>query len=71
MLVKIAVKLTLVEAGSGARVLPAYYSDNYVSLLAGETKVLDIAYPQMGAHGAMSVNVRGWNVPPASIRLAP
>jgi hypothetical protein len=67
----IAAKLTLVEAESAKRVLPAYYSDNYVSLLPGETKVLDIAYPQTAAHGTMSVNVRGWNVPPVSIQVVP
>jgi hypothetical protein len=67
----IAVKLTVVEAESAERVLPAYYSDNYVSLLPSETKVLDIAYPQTAAHGTMSVNVRGWNVPPVSIRVVP
>jgi hypothetical protein len=67
----IAVKLTLVEADDAERVLPAYYSDNYVSLLPGETKALDIAYPQTAAHGTMSVNVRGWNVPPVSIQVVP
>jgi len=60
-----------VDAESAERVLPAYYSDNYVSLLPGETKVLDIVYLQTAAHGTMNVNVRGWNVPPVSIKMVP
>ena len=59
------------EAHNAERVLPAYYSDNYVSLLPGETKVLDIAYPQTAAHVTMSVKVRGWNVAPVSIQVVP
>ena len=55
----LAVKLTLKDA-AGARVLPAYYSDNYVSLLPGETRTVSVRYPQ-GAAAAAVVAVRGWN----------
>jgi len=36
----IELKLTLLEADGKTRVLPAYYSDNYVSLLPGKRKRL-------------------------------
>ena len=54
----LAVKLTL-QDGAGARVLPAYYADNYVSLLPGETRTLTIRYP--AALAARRLGVRGWN----------
>ena len=56
-------KLTLEDAATGKRVLPAYYSDNYVSLLPGETRVVTIAYPTSAAAGAVKVGLRGFNVP--------
>ena len=44
-------KLTLVNAGDGTRILPAYYSDNYVSLLPGESKEIEIEFPAAAAKG--------------------
>jgi hypothetical protein len=55
----IETKLTLLKA-DGTRVLPAYYSDNYVSLLPGEERVVVVEYAAGG--GATQVGVRGWNV---------
>ncbi len=42
-------KLTLLNAGDGSRILPAYFSDNYVSLLPGESREIEIAYPAKSA----------------------
>ena len=67
----VATKLTLKDTATGLRILPAYYSDNYVSLLPGETKTIDIAYPAKSATATMKVELRGWNVTPASIALVP
>lgn len=57
-------KLTLVDA-KGERILPAYYSDNYVSLLPGEARTVEIRYPTGGGKVA-KVALRGWNVTPRS-----
>jgi hypothetical protein len=54
------VKLTLLDA-RGARVLPVYYSDNYIALLAGERRVLDVDCTA-GEHSCARVAIRGWNV---------
>ena len=54
-------KLTLLNAADGSRILPAYYSDNYVSLLPGETREIEIEYPAAAAKGAAQVALRGWN----------
>jgi len=59
-------KLTLLKA-DGTRVLPAYYSDNYVSLLPGESRDIAVEYP--GDSAAAQVGVRGWNVEKAIIAV--
>jgi len=63
----IATKLTLFGAG-GAQVLPAYFSDNYVSLMPGESRRIEVRYPAQAAKGAVSVKLRGWNVVPTSVK---
>ncbi|MBD8699648.1 beta galactosidase jelly roll domain-containing protein [Sphingomonas sp. CFBP 13714] len=57
-------KLTLFD-GRGVQILPAYFSDNYVSLLPGETRDVTVAYP--GDRGVASVRLRGWNSPATTI----
>ncbi len=53
-------KLTLEDGRTGERILPAYLSDNYVSLLPGETEHVTVRYPVRG--GAAKLGLRGWNV---------
>ena len=67
----LADKLTLLNATDGGRILPAYLSDNYVSLLAGETRDIEIEYPAASAQGAPQLAVRGWNLKPFTIAVAP
>jgi hypothetical protein len=63
----LATKLTLVDH-MGARILPALYSDNYLAVLPGEPRVVEIRYPaKLGDRAA--IHVRGWNVKPASVRV--
>jgi len=54
-------KLTLLNAADGTRILPAYFSDNYVSLLPGEAREIDVEYPAAG-RGAAELSLRGWNL---------
>jgi hypothetical protein len=54
------IKLTLKNAGTGERILPAYYSENYVSLLPGETRLITIDFPAGPAQPA--IGLRGWNL---------
>ena len=64
--VSIENKLTLLDTKGKQRVLPAYYSDNYLSLLPGETRTVEIDYP--GALSkAVSIALRGWNATPQII----
>jgi Exo-beta-D-glucosaminidase Ig-fold domain len=60
-------KLTLLDA-AGDRVLPAFYSDNYVSLLPGESRTISARCPATG-HRCSAIALRGWNVAPASVKV--
>jgi hypothetical protein len=58
-------KLTLVDA-QGHRVLPVYYSDNYISLLPGQQQQVEVHFPASFA-GASMLQLRGWNVRPIAV----
>jgi Exo-beta-D-glucosaminidase Ig-fold domain len=62
-------KITMLDE-AGARVLPVYYSDNYVSLLPGESRELDVSCPAGSPH-CSRVALRGWNVVPQEAVIAP
>lgn len=57
-------KATLLDA-QGARVLPAYYSENYLTLLGGETRVVTID----SAGAGTSVRLTGWNLTDAVVAV--
>ena len=61
-------KLTLVDH-MGVRILPVLYSDNYLTVLPGEPRVVEIRYPaKLGTRA--TVKVRGWNVQGTSVRVS-
>jgi hypothetical protein len=54
-------KLTLLGSDDLVRILPAYYSDNYISLLPGESRTIEVEYPASAARGPVLFTIRGWN----------
>lgn len=66
----VAMKLTLFHADH-TRVLPAYYSDNYISLLPGEERTVAVHVPS-GAVGPGDVHftLQGWNLAEKDVLLA-
>jgi hypothetical protein len=63
-------KLTLLDADDGTRrILPAYLSDNYVSLLPGESREIEIEYPSSAGKGPAQVAIRGWNLASRTITV--
>jgi hypothetical protein len=66
----IEAKLTLLNGEGSSRVLPAYYSDNYVSLLPGESKEIQIESPTAAAKNGVSLGVRGWNLPEKQLNVS-
>ena len=63
----LATKAVLLNAKSGSRILPAYFSDNYVTLLPKETKSITVRYPSKLALGKEKIDLRGWNIDQASV----
>jgi hypothetical protein len=63
-------KLTLLSARDGTCILPAYLSDNYVSLLPGEKTEIQIEYPSSAGAGPAQLAVRGRNFAPRTIAIA-
>lgn len=48
---------------TGERILPAFYEDNYFSLLPGEKKTVDITFKAEDAHGENpALSIEGFNV---------
>ena len=64
----LATKLTVMN-GAGAQVLPAYFTDNYVSLLPGTHRRVEIRYPASAAKGRTTIALRGWNVTPTTVKV--
>jgi hypothetical protein len=61
------VKLTLKDAATGERILPAYYSENYVSMLPGEERVVTVEFPAGSAKAAFGL--RGWNLATGTVAV--
>jgi len=57
-------RLRVTKGDGGDEVLPSYWTDNYVSLLPGETRKLSVRFADGALAGARPVVVlTGWNVP--------
>src|ERR1700754_1437554 len=54
-------RVSLVDAKTKQRLLPVFYSDNYFSILPGESKTVTLDYKPHTGETPM-VSVRGWNV---------
>jgi mannosylglycoprotein endo-beta-mannosidase len=55
-------RLALVNPSTQKRILPVFYSDNYVSVLPGESRTVDLDYTPAAGQPAPVVSVEGWNV---------
>ncbi len=63
----VLVKLTLEDAATGNRILPAYSSDNYISLLPGDQRTVTIAFP--AGEATPQIALRGWNLTAQTIAV--
>jgi hypothetical protein len=62
-------RVSLVDPVSGKRILPVFYSDNYISVLPGENETITIECPSRLRTTGAFVSVSGWNVPEKQIRI--
>jgi Glycosyl hydrolase 2 galactose-binding domain-like/Exo-beta-D-glucosaminidase Ig-fold domain/Concanavalin A-like lectin/glucanases superfamily/Glycosyl hydrolases family 2/Glycosyl hydrolases family 2, TIM barrel domain len=58
-----------VFAADGSEVLPAYFSDNYISLLPGEERSITIDLPSTADGRNLTLHLRGWNIPATSANI--
>ena len=64
----LANKLTLLGLDQ-LRILPAYFTDNYVSLLPGESQTIEVRFPAQAARRQAEIALRGWNAVPQSLSV--
>jgi mannosylglycoprotein endo-beta-mannosidase len=55
-------RVSIVDPTTKQRLLPVFYSDNYLSILPGESKTITLDYTPHPGGPAPLVSVRGWNV---------
>ncbi|WP_447642631.1 MULTISPECIES: glycosyl hydrolase 2 galactose-binding domain-containing protein [Chitinophagaceae] len=52
-------RLSVVDKKTGERLLPTFYSDNYISVLPGSSQTVYIDYPI--GHSKIALTIEGWN----------
>jgi hypothetical protein len=62
-------RISLTDPSTGKRILPVFYSDNYVSVLSGEEKKILLEFEPSGGIADPVVTVFGWNVEEQSVRI--
>ena len=68
--VALAIRLKVQRAKSGERVLPVLYSDNYFSLLPGESRTVSLEFEDQNLGGEEPrLMAEGWNISPQEIPL--
>jgi hypothetical protein len=65
--VALMARLKVTEEDGEKRILPVYYSDNYVSLLPGESRTITI--DGIPADKTARVFIDGWNIKPGEIKI--
>ncbi|HEY5462438.1 MAG TPA: glycoside hydrolase family 2 TIM barrel-domain containing protein [Hanamia sp.] len=61
-------RLSLINAATRQRILPVFYSDNYISVLPGEQKKVTIDYTPV-ANENTKVELYGWNVEKEDVEI--
>ncbi|MFT3738356.1 MAG: glycoside hydrolase family 2 TIM barrel-domain containing protein [Breznakibacter sp.] len=56
-------RLSLVDGRTNLRILPVFYSDNYFSVLPGETRHVTLEYPKGTDLAGHHVTIDAWNMP--------
>jgi hypothetical protein len=64
-------RVSLVDPGTKQRILPVFYSDNYISVLPGESQTITLDYTPVPGSAPPLVSVRGWNVESKEYPTAP
>lgn len=63
-------RIAVINSNTGKRILPAFFSDNYLTVLPGEEKTVTIDFSDQGAT-PLSIEVYGWNVKTQILSIHP
>ncbi len=63
------VRLSVCQNDGDAEVLPSFWSDNYISLLPGQSKDLSVAFPKLHNRKTVHLKLEGYNVTPQNIKM--
>ncbi|HEY4154763.1 MAG TPA: glycoside hydrolase family 2 TIM barrel-domain containing protein [Puia sp.] len=55
-------RIALIDPQTKKRILPVFYSDNYVSVVPGGSRTIMLEYPDTAGVAPPLVSVKGWNV---------
>jgi hypothetical protein len=55
-------RIALINSETGQRILPAFFSDNYISILPGESKTVTVDFTDKNGAVKKQIEVYGWNV---------
>ncbi|MRI00045.1 glycosyl hydrolase [Kriegella sp. EG-1] len=61
-------RVSLIDNETSERVMPTFYSDNYVSLVPGESKEITLEYEHLSQISPV-IEISGWNTPLNSIAV--
>lgn len=68
--VALMLRLKVIRAHSGKRVLPIFYEDNYFSLLPGESQTVSVEFAAANLAGEQPrLAIEGWNIVPQEISI--
>jgi hypothetical protein len=55
-------RIALLNAQTNQRILPSFFTNNYISILPGESKTITIEYRDKDTAVRKKIQVYGWNV---------
>jgi hypothetical protein len=62
------IRVKTTNGDNGEQILPAFYSDNYISLMPGESKTITIEFDKKYLEGAdPKFSLEGWNISPKNL----
>ena len=58
--VAFGIELKLADANTGAGIVPIFWQDNYITLLPGESRILQAAFSKNASNASLDID--GWNI---------
>ena len=62
-------RISVIDAKTKKRLLPVFYSDNYISILPGEMKTVEIDYSSIQSTDPKIITVEGWHAAKIEVPL--